>query len=100
MSSELKYYLLSQAADQDIVEIFDFSASEFGQEKAVDYLGEFEELFHGLVANPKLGVARNDIRQGLRSFPKNAHIVFYRIMDDHIRIVRVLHYSRDVRYLL
>ncbi|MDX9789405.1 MAG: type II toxin-antitoxin system RelE/ParE family toxin [Candidatus Kapabacteria bacterium] len=43
-----------------------------------------------------MGGTRNEIKESLYSFPKDNHIIFYRILDDHIRIVRVLHGSRDI----
>jgi toxin ParE1/3/4 len=59
-------------------------------------LEDFEILFQRLVLNPELGKERKEIRAHLRSFPKGEHVVFYRIMENYIRIVRVLHGSRDL----
>ncbi|KYG77243.1 plasmid stabilization protein [Roseivirga spongicola] len=92
----LKRYVLSVPADQDLEDIFDYTKQEFGEKQAVEYLIELEELFIQLLANPELGRERNEIKQDLRSMVKNAHVVFYHIMDDHIRVVRVLHGSRDM----
>ncbi|WP_363315644.1 type II toxin-antitoxin system RelE/ParE family toxin [Chryseobacterium sp. sg2396] len=49
-----------------------------------------------MVMNPYSGKKRNEVKSGLYSFPKDHHVIFYRILDDHIRIVRVLHGSRDI----
>ena len=95
MSSK-RFYELSRAADQDIEEIFDYSSAKFGSDQAMEYVAAFEPLFKELVANPELGRARDEIRTGLRSMPKASHVVFYRILADRIRIVRVLHGSRDI----
>ena len=64
------------------------------------YLSEFEELFFHLVDYPEIGRSRNEIKKGLRSLPKSAHVVFYRIMANHIRIVRILHGSKDITQFL
>lgn len=88
-------YRLSQEADQDLEDIFEYTQSEFGLNQAIDYLNECEVIFSQLLQNPKMGRTRNEIKQNLRCFPKGSHIIFYRILQDHIRIVRILHASRD-----
>lgn len=91
-----KAYELSLAAEQDLEEIFDYTLEKFGLHQAVEYLSEFEIFFANLVSNPRIGKNRNEIRPGLKSFSKSSHIVFYRILNDRIRIVRILHGSRDM----
>ncbi len=94
MSKE--FYILSEAADKDLEDIFGYTFEDFGFDQAEKYLLEIEEIFQNLILNPHLGKSRNEIKKGLYSFPKDNHIIFYRILDNHIRIVRVLHGSRDV----
>ena len=91
-----KIYILSEIADKDLEDIFDLTFDEFGFEQAEKYLLEIEEIFQNLIINPQIGKKRDEIKQGLYSFPKDNHIIFYRILDKHIRIVRVLHGSRDI----
>ncbi|QQV03479.1 MULTISPECIES: type II toxin-antitoxin system RelE/ParE family toxin [Chryseobacterium] len=91
-----KFYILSETADKDLEDIFDYTFEDFGFNQAEKYLLEIEEIFQNLILNPQLGKKRSEIKQDLYSFPKDNHIIFYRILDNHIRIVRVLHGSRDV----
>ena len=91
-----KIYILSEIADKDLEDIFDYTFDEFGYDQAEKYLLEIEEIFQNLIINPQIGKKRDEIKQGLYSFPKDNHIIFYRILDNHIRIVRVLHGSRDI----
>ncbi len=88
-------YKLSPAADKDLDEIFDYTEEEFGIDQAAKYLTELEEVFIQLFQNPLIGRTRNEIKRGLRNFVKSSHVVFYRPMKSHVRIVRVLHGSRD-----
>lgn len=92
----LSEYRLSEEADKDIENIFDYTLETFGIDQAVKYLTDLESVLSGLPLNPEMGKARSEIKIGLRSFPYVSHVVFYRILPDHIRIVRVLHASRDV----
>ena len=91
-----KIYILSEIADKDFEDIFDLTFDEFRFEQAEKYLLDIEEIFQNLIINPQIGKKRDEIKQGLYSFPKDNHIIFYRILDNHIRIVRVLHGSRDI----
>ena len=90
------FYILSKIADQDLEAIFDYTMEEFGFDQAEKYLLEIEGIFQNLIINPQIGKKRDEIKQGLYSFPKDNHIIFYRILDNHIRIVRVLHGSQDI----
>ncbi len=89
-------YELSQETEQDLNNIFDFTEKEFGTTKAIHYLLALEDTFQKLSNNPYLGRERSEIRSSLRSINSNSHIIFYRILEKHIRIVRVLHSSCDL----
>jgi toxin ParE1/3/4 len=96
MSNSNRFYELSDQADQDIEEIFDYTEINFGFDQAVEYLSKLEGVLHQLVENPEIGRTRNEIKVGLRSFPKSSHVIFYRILNNRIRIVRILHGSKDL----
>lgn len=89
-------YHLSIVAEQDIGEIYEYGVYRFGSDQAIKYLMELDLTFGQIVKNPDLGKKRDEIKIGLRSLPKNSHVIFYRLMEDSIRIVRVLHGSRDL----
>lgn len=89
-------YVLSEIAELDIEEIYDYGTFKFGSEQAIYYLIEMQSHFEALCKNPEMGRIRNEIKKGLLSFPYQSHIIFYRILDTHIRIIRVLHGSRDL----
>jgi toxin ParE1/3/4 len=93
-------YELSQEADNDLEEIFDYTQVQFGSEQAIKYLLGFESLFENLCIHPETGRTRDEIRKGLRSISHISHVVFYRILKDRIRIVRVLHSGRDLQKLI
>ena len=87
--------MLSEDADLDLDNIFEYTFTEFGMDKAIEYHRGFINLFKQLTTFPEEGKSRRDIREGLRSIVYVSHIVFYRILSDHIRIVRVLHQSQS-----
>lgn len=89
-------YVLSQEADFDLEEIFEYSYSEFGLNQAINYLGEIDDVFIKIIKTPEIGRTRDEIKQGLYSMPIGKHVVFYRILIDHVSIVRVLYGGRDL----
>ena len=96
MTSPNIFYELSPEADHDLEDIFDYTESHFGLNQARGYVSTFEAVFQQLCRTPHIGKHRKEIRVGLRSLVKEQHVVFYRILADRIRIVRVLHGSLDV----
>ncbi|MDT0646038.1 type II toxin-antitoxin system RelE/ParE family toxin [Zunongwangia sp. F260] len=93
-------YILSQKSHEDIDDIYDFGADKFGEDQALEYLIGLRTHFEFLLKNPHIGKKRDEIKEGLFSFPYVSHIVFYRVFNNHIRIVRVLHGSRDLKKFL
>jgi len=92
----MKPVILSEAAETDLENIFDYTLKEFGLEQAFAYVSNFDSSFENISQNPEIGRERPEIREHLRSLAKDKHIIFYRVLDEHIRIVRILHGSRDL----
>lgn len=96
MANARPVYELSQEADKDLEDIFDYTVDKFGTDQAIAYVSSFEDVFIRLADNPETGRTRGEIRADLRSFVKESHVIFYSILKGRIRIVRILHCSRDV----
>ncbi|MCG2429920.1 type II toxin-antitoxin system RelE/ParE family toxin [Aequorivita xiaoshiensis] len=91
-------YQLSETADLDLVEIYEYSLIEFGFEQAEEYLDGFHHLFNQLTNFPNEGVLRKDIGLNILSIPYGSHLVFYSIAKNSISIIRVLHHSQNTLY--
>jgi len=89
-------YVLAEAAKNDLQEIYDFGIYKFGHSQATRYLEGFREYFEALAKNPEIGKQRDEIKVGLYSLPHVSHIIFYRILTNRIRIVRILHGRSDI----
>ena len=96
MTSKITHYQLSQEADIDLDEIFEYTEKAHGFNQAVEYLNALEILFNTLVLNPEIGRKRPEIKRGLYSISEQSHSVFYRIMETCITIVRVLHGQKEI----
>jgi toxin ParE1/3/4 len=43
-----------------------------------------------------MGRARDELAEGVRSFPTGRYVIFYIPIDDGIDMVRILHSARDI----
>ena len=59
-------------------------------------LARIDESCRTLAEHRQLGASRHDIRQGLRYFSVGKYVILYRIIDDGVEIVRVVHGRRDL----
>ncbi|HZA66841.1 MAG TPA: type II toxin-antitoxin system RelE/ParE family toxin [Geminicoccaceae bacterium] len=86
--------IVSPLAQADIDEIWDYIArdSTLNADRFVDRI---EQRFGLLAANPRLGVARDDLRPGLRRFTHARYLIYYRPIRGGIEVVRVVHGARD-----
>jgi toxin ParE1/3/4 len=89
-------YRLSPAAQADLRDIRIYTKTTWGEAQARKYLSELRSGLEKLADTPLMGKTREEIAQGLRSFPLARHIAFYRESSDGIEVVRVLHASMDV----
>ncbi|MBK9216718.1 MAG: type II toxin-antitoxin system RelE/ParE family toxin [Chloracidobacterium sp.] len=87
-------YIVSSEAEQDITEIVLFIAEE-NVDAAIGLKDRFHKVFDVLVDNPRAGRERDELAEGLRSFPVGSYIVFYRLWAGDIAIARIIHAARD-----
>jgi toxin ParE1/3/4 len=82
-------------AEADLIDIWLFIYKAWGEAQADRYLDELEVRMERLTRNPRMGKSRELLRPGYRSWPVGRHIVFYRIDEAEVTVVRVLHEKMD-----
>lgn len=86
---------VSSRAQRDIDELLRFGIAHYGVRYTDNYVRLLRERMHHLEQFPLLGVARPDVRPGIRLLVFKAHNVPYRMIGDTVLIVRVLHRSAN-----
>ena len=82
---------------RDYDDIWDRIAIDGGNPlNAQRFLRQIDEKLDTYLVMPRAGTPRDGFAPGLRSFPVGAYIVFYRVIDDGIELVRVLHGAQDL----
>jgi len=79
----------------DLIGIWDFIADD-NEVNADNFLSSLESRLDMLAHQPRMGRARDELMNGLRSFPIGRYVVFYLAHSDGIEVVRVLHGARDL----
>ncbi|MBC9868540.1 MAG: type II toxin-antitoxin system RelE/ParE family toxin [Opitutae bacterium] len=91
----MRPYFLRPRAIQDLNEIADFTLDTWGSEQEDIYLELLEKAFIAISKNPTLGRFYDEVYSGLRRHLAGRHIILYRVSDNAVEIVRVLHHSMD-----
>ena len=81
----------SPAAEHDLIEIWLYTAAEWGSEQADSYLDAIEAALERLTQAPALGSDQSHIRPGYRRLAAGKHRIYYRVEGNRIDVMRVLH---------
>jgi len=79
----------------DLAEIWDYIADD-SEDRADSFIDSIDRKFRILADQPNIGRMRDELVEGLRSFPIGRYIIFYRPLPDGIEVIRVLHGARDL----
>ena len=86
---------LAPQAEQDLLEIWLYIADD--QPIHADrFLDRLETAAQRLAAFTEIGTDRPELGEGLRSFPVERYMLYFRPRPGGIEVLRVLHASRDI----
>ena len=88
-------YRLSPAAERDLEGIWKYTRREWGLDQAERCTDLLTAAFQVLAESPKSAPACDHIRQGYRRRNVERHMIYFRITDYGIAIIRVLHERMD-----
>ena len=90
---------LSRLAEADLDDIWLHIAAE-SVERADRVIVRLQRTCEMLAANPGAGPRRSEFGPGLRSFPVQKYLVFYRQAEDGIEVARIIGGFRDLDAIL
>ena len=83
-------YQLSNAADEDLSELYAYSYAEFGENRADAYFDSLENCLQRLADRPQLGLNVSPLRNDYLRFVHQKHSIYYKRSRTGILVVRVL----------
>ena len=92
----MSLYRLTKEAEKDLEDLWVYLAERndiAGDRQVAKLLDRFPML----AQFPTMGVSRDRLLEGLRSFPVKPYIIFYILIPDGIEILRIIHQSRDIK---
>jgi toxin ParE1/3/4 len=86
----------SPEAEKDLLEIWSYLADQASPPIADTQLNAIEGACAKLEHWPHSGRQRDNLLPGLRSVVAFPYVIFYRVRDERVEVVRVLHGRRDI----
>lgn len=87
---------VSDAASDDVISIWRYTAARWGADQADRYLDALERTFNTLLAMPELARERPEFVPPVRIHPSGDHVVIYLVDGVTLVIVRVLNQRMDI----
>ena len=85
----------TDTAKQDLEDIKLYSVENFGDTQAVRYARALSDAMDIIAEHPNIGIRCDSVSAGLRRYECMSHTIYYRIAEQAIRVVRVLHKGMD-----
>lgn len=83
------------AAKADLIEIGDFIAAD-NPPRALSFVAEIETRMLKILDMPGASLKRDELHPDLRSVRHGRYAIYFVEAEDEVRVVRVLHTSRDM----
>lgn len=87
--------IIAPKAEADLIDIWLYVAKD-QPVNADRLLDRFNQAALLLTETPEIGIKRKDLGENLRSHPVGSYILYYRVTEDALELVRVLSASRDI----
>ena len=94
----MKRLILAPRALADLREIAAYIAAD-DPDRATTFRSELEAKARQAADRPHSFRRRDDIAPGLRSIVYHRYLIFFRELDQHVRIERIIHSARDISRL-
>jgi toxin ParE1/3/4 len=91
-----KTFSLSKEAEIDLTEIWMYSNETWSSQQADRYINLIFDEIDNICRYSNSGKSKATIREGYRAAKVKSHIIFYRIVDEIIEVIRILHERMDI----
>lgn len=90
-------YVISKKAISDLEEIWLYTVDKWSIEQADRYYNLLFDEIDFICKNPSTGRPMDDIRKNYRAAKVKSHLIFYKVENDTVQIVRILHERMDIK---
>ena len=89
-------YVISKKAISDLKQIWLYSVEKWSVDQADRYYNLIFDEIHFVCKNINAGKSMEHIRKGYRASKVKSHLVFYRIQNNTVEVIRILHERMDI----
>jgi len=89
-------YIISKKAVIDLEEIWVFTVDKWSVAQADRYYLLIIDEIEFICKNITCGKSMHNIRKGYRATKVKSHLIFYRVVNDTVEIIRILHERMDI----
>jgi toxin ParE1/3/4 len=90
-------YVISKKAISDFEEIWHYTADKWTIEQAARYYKLIFEEIAFICKNPETSKQMEDIRKNYRAVKVKSHLIFYKVENQIVKIVRILQERMDIK---
>jgi toxin ParE1/3/4 len=89
-------FVISKKAVSDLEEIWFYTFEKWLKEQADRYYNLIFNEINYISKNVSAGKSMEHVRKGYRATKVKSHLIFYKIVNDTIEIIRILHEQMDI----
>ncbi|MCW3110487.1 MAG: type toxin-antitoxin system RelE/ParE family toxin [Segetibacter sp.] len=89
-------FVISKKAVSDLEEIWLYTVEKWSLEQADRYYNLIFDEINYICKNINAGKSMEHVRKGYRASKVKSHLIFYRVLNDAIEIIRILHERMDI----
>ena len=90
-------YVISKKAVSDLEDIWLYTVDKWSIEQADRYYNLIFDEITFICKNPKTGHQMDDVRKNYRAAKVKSHLIFFKVDNNIVQIVRILHEHMDVK---
>ncbi|MEP7255812.1 MAG: type II toxin-antitoxin system RelE/ParE family toxin [Ferruginibacter sp.] len=89
-------YIISKKALTDLEEIWLYTVEKWSVDQANRYYTLIFDEINFICKNIDAGKSMEHVRKGYRASKVKFHLIFYRILNNRVEIIRILHERMDI----
>lgn len=89
-------FVISKKAVSDLKEIWLYTIEKWSIEQADRYYNLIFDEINYICKNVTAGKSMEHVRKGYRASKVKSHLIFYRVLNDTVEVIRILHERMDI----
>ena len=93
-------FVITKMAVSDLAEIWLYTVEKWSVEQADRHYNLIFEEINYICKNTNTGKSMEHVRKGYRASKVKSHLIFYRVLNDTVEVIRILHERMDTENIL